>query len=946
MRVNLRKRGVTVAATEPTDRDRSEAPDQPCIAVVCCGVLDWNIQRVAAGIPNREFIIRSLPAGLHNNPVKLRQLLQEHIDQLSEEAVQGIVIGYGLCGRGTVGLQARSKPLVLPRTQDCIGILLGSHARYLKQFHHRPGTRYLSQGWYEKTVREPQRHTYHADQNRALYGPSFEQLREHYGESNARTISEFRDSWKRNYQRAAYIRFSGERAHPPGQDLTEGLADTLGWEHEVLEGDESLLQAMMEGRWQDPRLLVVPRDARTVAAPGNAILAFTHGAGAAVHALVGRYQADSAAGGSGPVRTGLGLGIDTGGTFTDAVVFDFDSDRVTAFAKAPTTHGRLVDGIREALDRLPAEELSRISRVGLSTTLATNAFVEQKGRAVGLLVMCPYPVEKERFPFRYVHHIAGNINMRGEETAPLDPEEIRLCARQARETGCEAVAISGFGGVVNPAHELTAARIILEETGLHAVCGHELTTKLNFVERATTAAMNARLVPLIESLIDAVQQALEDKGLEGVRMMVVKGDGSQLLAEVARSVPVETVLSGPAASVVGAAKLFQVPEAVVADLGGTTLDVAAIRNGTAVISESGARIGRFQTSVRAMEVRTIGLGGDSEIDLSGWPDISIGPRRVIPLSRLGECHPEAIPGLDARFRASIGPSANCLDMVSAAPGVDCAGHRLLDHLKAGPMTLAELARRTNRAFACYIDWKTLETKGRLLRFGLTPTDVLHVEDRFRAFDRRPADACLKHWSALFEVDVDEILERIHHEFRRMVCDALLGVMLPESCPWDSAGGLRHWLTDHFTDVSRSRDAGVVFTPRLRCPVIGVGAPAGALLSQMAEVLGQDVLISDVAQVANAVGAIAGDVLVHETATIRIPDDGAMVCSWRGGATRASSLEEALGMCEAGLTDLVRAEAEANEIPFSTPAFTAAVQEGRTRDGPVVFGVVLQAALRG
>ena len=913
------------------------------IAVIACGVLEWHIDQVIRRIPERKFMRHTMPAQLHQNPTKLRELLQAKIDEWDAEPdLEGIVIGYGVCGRGTVGLYTRTVPVVLPRAQDCIGIYLGSQERYLQEFSRQPGTRYLTRGWYDKTIRVRAPQHYLNARDHSLYGATRAELEARYGSENAGYICEFRDSWKRNYQRAAYIRFPEEVDVPPGQALSAALARDLGWDHEVLEGDDSLLFALLSGTWHDPRILVVPAASRTVSAPGRAVFGFTAGVDPKVAEILRKYKDADAA--TAPVRTGLGLGIDTGGTFTDAVVFDFGAGSVLAQAKAPTTHTDLVVGITDALDQLPAELLSRIHRVGLSTTLATNAFVERKGRPVGLLLMSPVAVHLDTFPFRFVRMIDGVMTLEGEEREALDPDQIRKAALAAHRAGCEALAISGFGSVVNPQHERDAARIALAASALHAVCGHELTSQLNFMERATTAAMNAKLIPLIERLLEAVREALAAKGLGEVRVMVVKGDGSQMLDRVARNLPVETVLSGPAASVVGAAYLFANRTAVVVDMGGTTLDVARLHEGAPVISGRGARIGEFQTSVKAMAVTTIGLGGDSELDLHNWPQITIGPRRVLPLCRLRADFPEQTPNLLRDIAEHLSFDANATDVVAAAAGT-AKDDRIEKLLASGPLLLARLARRLNRACPDHIPWRVLESEGRLRRYGLTLTDILHHERRYEAFDRTAVERVLQLWAGLLGVPPAEIVTAVHSEFRRRVCDTILQTSLPAACPWATDEALREWLTAHLADTSE-RQLPARFRVELGAPVIAVGAPVAALFPSLEPVLHQKVLISEFASVTNAVGAIAGDVLIREQAVIKVTADGDFVCSGCGLTRRASSLVQALQFCEAAVTAEIEAQAAANEVPFAAPTFVATRQEAETRDGPIFFGVTLQGELCG
>jgi N-methylhydantoinase A/oxoprolinase/acetone carboxylase beta subunit len=617
-----------------------------------------------------------------------------------------------------------------------------------------------------------------------------------------------------------------------------------------------------------------------------------------------------------------------------------------ASAKSPTVHADLLSGIRGALAELPRELLAQVERVGLSTTLATNAFVEHKGRPVGLLLMSPFAVDESDYPFRFVRHVAGALTMEGSERQPVCPDEIRAVSRQALAAGCEAIAVSGFGGVVNPSHERQVADIALETTGLHAVCGHELTSRLNFTERATTAAMNARLVPLVESLIESVEKALAEYGLTGCRIMMVKGDGSQMLASAAKATPVETVLSGPAASVVGAARITGCRDAVVADMGGTTLDVAILRHGLPAMREEGARIGDFATSVAAMAVQTVGLGGDSEIDLSGWPRVTIGPRRVAPLCRLDEL----ASGYAARYveelADSISRASGSADVVALVPGTDPAGNRVLSQLADGPLLLGVLARRLNRAQPEQLNWRDLESEGRLLRYGLTLTDILHAEGTYQRFSAEPAVVCLKLWSLLLETSTEELTKAIYQEFRRLVADTVLRAALPSDCPWTGTGSaaLRRWLTDHFAAGDASLPLAINLG--LGMPLVGVGAPSPTLFPQLGKVLGCEVLVSEYSGVANAIGAIAGDVLLRETATIRMPDDGAFVCSWRGGSRRANNLDEALAACEKALCQCLREQAEANEVPYTEPAFSATPSQAETREGSLLLGVTLVGELRG
>jgi hypothetical protein len=347
-----------------------------------------------------------------------------------------------------------------------------------------------------------------------------------------------------------------------------------------------------------------------------------------------------------------------------------------------------------------------------------------------------------------------------------------------------------------------------------------------------------------------------------------------------------------------------------------------------------------------MAVQTVGLGGDSEIDLSGWPRVVIGPRRVVPLCRLAELAPDMPKRFAEELPDALSRARACADVVALAPGVSPHGNRVLAELAERPCLLGNVARRLNRAQPDHLNWRELESDGKLVRHGLTLTDILHHEGRFQRFDGAPAEHCLRFWALLLETTVEEIVNGIYREFRRLVADTVLRAALPDACPWTDPGSgpLRQWLTEHFAgDDERSP---LSLRLDLRVPLVGVGAPAPTLFPPLEKVCGCEVLVSEYSGVANAVGAIAGDVMLRETATIRMPDDGAFVCSWRGGSRRVTSLDEALSVCEQALGACLREQADANEVPYGAPAFSAAPSQAETREGALLLGVTLVGELRG
>ena len=344
--------------------------------------------------------------------------------------------------------------------------------------------------------------------------------------------------------------------------------------------------------------------------------------------------------------SGIGLGIDAGGTYTDAVVYDLGACTVLAKAKALTTYHNLVEGIRNALSEIPDELLQQVQVTSLSTTLATNSIVEGRARKVGLIALSPWGWTEEQVGHSPLVNVPGAVAITGEVLVPLDEEECKAAVSQLIEAEqCAALVIAGYATVRNPELADRAREIASEMTDVPIICAHEVSRRINSIHAAQTAVANATLIPVIRSLIDSVHSALADFCISG-KLMVVKGDGTPVDESIARSRPVETILSGPAASVSGARILTGLDNALVLDVGGTTTDCAIIESGHVAVSPEGARIGSWTMSVDAVEISTAGLGGDSRIDFTADRKITVGPVRNIPLAYLAHEHESVRPFLE------------------------------------------------------------------------------------------------------------------------------------------------------------------------------------------------------------------------------------------------------------------------------------------------------------
>jgi N-methylhydantoinase A/oxoprolinase/acetone carboxylase beta subunit len=350
----------------------------------------------------------------------------------------------------------------------------------------------------------------------------------------------------------------------------------------------------------------------------------------------------------------VALGIDTGGTYTDAVLLNSQTGEVLSTAKALTTKHDLSIGIKETISAaLNGEQKSvppqTISMVALSTTLATKAIAESHGAPVCLLLIGYDPELIRQYKFQHelatndIFYISGGHDIHGDEIAPLDEQAAKAAIMERREH-VGAFAVSGYFGALNPSHELRVRQIIKDVCDLPATCGHELSSRFNSIRRATTVALNARLIPIIYDLIANVRFVLEQLSISAP-LMIVKGDGSLVRAEWAIKRPVETVLSGPAASAIGAFQLAGKQDVWAIDVGGTTTDIVELQQGRPKVNPAGANIGGWRTMVEAVDVNTMGLGGDSHIHGTSEKNMLIGPKRVVPLCKLAAEYPEVLPNL-------------------------------------------------------------------------------------------------------------------------------------------------------------------------------------------------------------------------------------------------------------------------------------------------------------
>ncbi|MGE3874636.1 MAG: hydantoinase/oxoprolinase family protein [Parvibaculaceae bacterium] len=620
------------------------------------------------------------------------------------------------------------------------------------------------------------------------------------------------------------------------------------------------------------------------------------------------------------------IGVDTGGTYTDAAVIAADTHKVIASAKAITTKGDLAIGVTEAISQAVASlpkglKPEDISLVSVSTTLATNAVVEGHGSSVGVILagfdaqMAERTGIAKAFPGMPIEIIAGGHDHNGDERMPLDMAA--LTAALERIGGkCDAFAVASSFAVRNPAHEHVIREAVTSSTGKPVTLSTELSSALDAPRRALTAALNARLISRISLLIEAVRRAMAQLKIV-CPLMIVKGDGTLALAETVAKRPIETVLSGPAASLVGARWLSGLGDFIMSDMGGTTTDLGVLQDGRPRVTEEGADVGGWRTMVRAIDVRTIGLGGDSEIGFGPNGTLMVGPGRIVPVSLIAERFPEVIAMLDGDLADNQGGSMHGRFIVHpfgasgtpVASGLSAREKEILDLVtdRPQPIRMVAVSSGAQRALAA------LKRKGLVQICGFTPSDAAHVLDHQANWSKPAAEKAAQLLVRFREMKMPspervqefcgEVWSEVVRLTGRVILDTALGQktggdpLLDAVCSGRGALGLTR----------------IGFSPQV--PVVAVGGPVKIYYGEVGRRLAAEIVFPDFCDVANAVGAATG--VVARTVTVTVEGDGSGLFRLHG-----PDGTESLG---SGAAALAAAEALAREAALAAVAQMGATQ---------------------
>lgn len=579
----------------------------------------------------------------------------------------------------------------------------------------------------------------------------------------------------------------------------------------------------------------------------------------------------------------IGIGIDTGGTCTDAVAYDLENHKVLASAKSLTTKLDLSIGILNSLRKLPRDLVKAAESISLSTTLATNACVENKGSKARLFI---YGGD------------ADYILRLGAKSGELVPEDFICIDTQTTYDGhigrmpdwdkisalldsckdCEAIAtVEVYCKQTAAKLEKKTKELAMNKLHVPVVCGYELFDNLDFIRRGNNALLNAKLVPVIDKFLKAIDESLKVDEIF-VKPAIVRSDGTLMSREFAKYHPVETLLCGPVASVMGAKELVQVDEAIVLDMGGTTTDIAFIKKGQPLHAKDGIQIGNWRTFVKGLYVETFGLGGDSAVRYNS-DGMYLDERRVIPTCIIASEYPfileelEELNNMQQGYTRALHEYYILQKDISGIDGYSEEEQEICKILKDGPKSMKALAKALK--IPIYnLNTEKLERNGILMRSGLTSTDIMHIKGDYVAYDTKASFYAASFVARSLGITPEQLADRVYNEVKKKMYCSLASILLKQQFSEFAKNGIspqvaylieKSW-DQYVKNPTEAFSVGI----QLQVPTtfIGLGGPIGIFLEDVAKAFGAKAVIPEYASVANAIGAVISnvsfeiDVLIH------------------------------------------------------------------------------------
>ncbi len=629
----------------------------------------------------------------------------------------------------------------------------------------------------------------------------------------------------------------------------------------------------------------------------------------------------------------IGIGIDTGGTYTDAVVYDFEEKKVLSSAKSLTTKRDLSKGIIGALDGLDPGLRAQAEVIALSTTLATNACVENKGGRAKLIFIGVDDSTMERVGRSYgftandgIFCCEGSGSFDGKILPEVDWEALMRDTEEwikdAEGLGIVEMYAMNNGAVA----EREAKERFSQRYDIPIVCGGELFSGTNSLQRGTGTLLNARLVPVITEFIAAIKKAMAERELN-VPIVIVRSDGSLMSEGFSRTKPVETILCGPAASVLGGMKLSGSSDSMIIDMGGTTTDISLVKNGEPVRAGEGVSVGDWKTFVKGVFIDTFGLGGDSAVrpTKNGF---ELDTRRVVPISLLAKEHPKVKEQLRELLKNTLWHTRPIYEYyalvrsIEGREGYNEEEKAFCRALEAGPMMIREAAEAGGTDIYHLDKFERLESEGIVMRSGLTPTDFMHIAGDMNIYDTeaaRLAAAFLMRslgYDNEKEGEMEKFAYSVYEAVKRKLYRNVVRVLLQDKYPKLRSEGLDRQLEalidSTWTEFRKEGEGYFNILFRTRAALVGIGAPIHIFLPDVAKALGTRCIIPDNAGVANAVGAVVGNINAEVRVEVRpnhtpggiqgffvtSPSESKMIWARADAVSEAMEIAESLARVEA------------------------------------------------
>jgi N-methylhydantoinase A/oxoprolinase/acetone carboxylase beta subunit len=548
------------------------------------------------------------------------------------------------------------------------------------------------------------------------------------------------------------------------------------------------------------------------------------------------------------------LGIDAGGTYTDAVILRDSDSKILDTGKAVTTYPNLMTGIRNAINELNPEYLKQVKLVSVSTTLSTNTILEKTGYPVGLILVGNYTVPRE-LPADYTIMVNGGHDSNGDELQPLDIAAVEQFAVSFKNK-VSAFAVSSYFSTRNPEHEIKIKEVILKLTGHPVVCGHELSQELGAYERAATAVLNAQLIPITYQFIHSIMNEIKERNIDA-KVLMLKCDGSVIDIKGAKLRPIETIFSGPAASIMGASHLSGLDTCAVIDVGGTSTDVSIIKNGVPELCEKGAVVGGWQTRVKAIKMESSANGGDSHIWFKKC--IRVGPRRVMPLCFAAVNYPNfkekleknPIP-LRTMLNEHLQPTKFFVSTGATLNNPTESEQKLLEAIGDEPVSIHDILNKINR-FPSPAVLDSLLNQRAIQAIGFTPTDALHVLGEYTEWDVEAAQIGARKLSRFTQMGVIAFCKKVKQQVAKNMAYSLMSFIMEGK----GKDGIKMLL---------EKEVPVQY--KVNIPIVLLGGPVKAYYGELKSLIDAEIIVPEQARVGNAVGALVGKGIKRIEITIR------------------------------------------------------------------------------